>query len=141
MKYSFLRSGLIAGAIVLSVWAASASAPGQDSPPSKATANPLQSLTAINIPGPARSFLRMAAISQNTSVDDVIPLLAHNVALQGYIYRAKDKKPTPTEYLTLLKEYVKQAREFNRDEYPPLLAAWERSFLCLRCGNRFEANV
>lgn len=32
----------------------------------------------------------------------------------------------------------KQASDFNRDEYPKLMSIWERSFVCLRCGNRFE---
>jgi hypothetical protein len=113
MKYSFLRSVVVTSAILVSVWAASAMARGQDMPPSKATAAPRQSLTAISIPGPRRSFLRMAAISQNASADEIIPLLAHNAALQGYTYTAKGKKPTPTEYLILLKEYVKQARELR----------------------------
>ena len=67
----------------------------------------------VAIPGPLRSFLRMAAISQQVSPEDVLPLLAHNVATGGYIQErvgGKDKSRRPTEYLTLLKEYVKQAR-------------------------------
>ena len=113
MKYSFLRSVLIASAILVSVWAASAKALDQDSHPSKVAPSPPQSSNFISIPGPARSFLRMAAISQNASTDEVIPLLAHNAALNGYTYAMKGKKPTPTEYLNLLKEYVKQARELQ----------------------------
>jgi len=55
----------------------------------------------------------MAAISQDASTDEILPLLAHNAALNGYTYMMKGKKPTPTEYLNLLKEYVKQARELQ----------------------------
>ena len=36
------------------------------------------------IPGPLRSFLRMAGISQKVSPDDVLPLLARNVFMEGY---------------------------------------------------------
>jgi len=37
----------------------------------------------VMIPGPLRSFLRMAGISQKVSPDDVLPLLARNVYLHG----------------------------------------------------------
>jgi hypothetical protein len=58
------------------------------------------------IPGPLRSFLRMAGISQQISADDVLPLLAWNVSDLGY--QGADH---PTEYLILLTRYVTQARE------------------------------
>lgn len=62
----------------------------------------------VAIPGPLRSFLRMAAISQKVSPDQVVPLLARNVAMEGYGWRGRT--PEPTEYLTLLKGYLKHAR-------------------------------
>jgi hypothetical protein len=52
-----------------------------------------------------RSFLRMAAISQKVSPDEVLPLLARNVSVQGY----QDGKPT--EFLVLIRRYMDQARE------------------------------
>ena len=58
------------------------------------------------IPGPLRSFLRMAGISQQISPDDVLPLLAWNVSTLGY--QGSDH---PMEYLILLTRYVTQARE------------------------------
>ncbi len=58
------------------------------------------------IPGPLRSFLRMAGISQETSRNDVLPLLSWNVSTIGYEGRTR-----PTEYLILLTRYVAQARE------------------------------
>lgn len=61
------------------------------------------------IPGPLRSFLRMAGISQKISADEVLPLLARNVAIEGYQGR-KDRTGRPTEFLNLLKRYVDQAR-------------------------------
>jgi hypothetical protein len=60
------------------------------------------------IPGPLRSFLRMAGISQQISADDVLPLLAWNVSDLGY--QGADH---PTEYLILLTRYVMQARELS----------------------------
>src|SRR5438105_252235 len=69
------------------------------------------SSTSIVIPGPLRSFLRMAAISQKVSPDEVVPLLAYNVGVDGYHGQGKGRKPT--EYLVLLKRYVEQARELR----------------------------
>jgi hypothetical protein len=59
------------------------------------------------IPGPLRSFLRMSAISQKVSRDEVMPMLARNVSVQGY----QDGKPT--EFLVLLRRYLDQARELQ----------------------------
>ena len=68
------------------------------------------STATVTIPGPLRSFLRMAGISQKISTEEVLPLLARNVAVEGYQGR-KDSKGRPTEFLILLKRYVEQARE------------------------------
>src|SRR5437667_11904369 len=38
----------------------------------------------VVIPGPLRSFLRMAGISQKVSSEELLPLLARNVFAQGY---------------------------------------------------------
>ena len=64
----------------------------------------------VAIPGPLRSFLRMAGISQKISAEEVLPLLARNVAVEGYQGR-KDRQGTATEFLILLKRYVGQARD------------------------------
>ena len=61
----------------------------------------------VTIPGPLRSFLRMAGISQKIPADDVLPLLARNVYMQGYT------RGRPTEFLVLLDRYVQQARELQ----------------------------
>jgi hypothetical protein len=81
------------------------------------------------IPGPLRSFLRMAGISQKVAPQDVFPLLSRNVFMQGYEGSRKQ-----TEFLILLSRYVVQARELsnlaggdgmirvsNCDEAKPLL--------------------
>jgi hypothetical protein len=65
--------------------------------------------TNIAIPGPLRSFMRMAAISQKASADEITPLLARNVFLLGY--EGPQLKGRPTEFLVLLTRYVEQARE------------------------------
>ena len=52
----------------------------------------------------------MAGISQKISAEEVLPLLARNVAVEGYQGR-KDRTGRPTEFLILLKRYVGQARE------------------------------
>jgi hypothetical protein len=59
------------------------------------------------IPGPLRSFMRMAAISQKVSPEEVLPLLARNVVANGY----QDKRPT--EFLILVNWYLDQARELE----------------------------
>ena len=51
--------------------------------------------------------MRMAAISQKASLEDVLPLLSRNVFMQGY------QQGNPTEYLVLLYRYVEQARELQ----------------------------
>lgn len=61
----------------------------------------------VLIPGPLRSFLRMAGISQKIPAEDVLPLLARNVYMQGY------SRGKPTEFLILLDRYVQQARELQ----------------------------
>ena len=60
------------------------------------------------MPGPVRSFLRMAGISQKIALVDVIPLLARNIYMQGY-----EGGNRPTEFLVLLNRYVQQARELT----------------------------
>ena len=41
-------------------------------------------VSSTGVPGPVRSFLRMAGISQKIALVDVIPLLARNIYMQGY---------------------------------------------------------
>jgi hypothetical protein len=62
-------------------------------------------MESVTIPGPLRSFLRMAGISQKSSPEEVLPLLARTVYIQGN---------TRTELLVLLERYVHQARELQQ---------------------------
>ena len=63
----------------------------------------------VVIPGPLRSFFRMAGISQKISTEEILPLLARNVFAQGY--EGSPTKGRQTEFLILLIRYVDQARE------------------------------
>ena len=70
------------------------------------------------VPGPLRSFLRMAGISQKASPDEVLPLLAREVSVKGYeTVTEKSGKVASggksTEYLFLLQGYLQQARELQ----------------------------
>src|ERR1700746_3305944 len=63
----------------------------------------------VVIPGPLRSLLRMAGISQKASEEEVVPLLARNIYVQGY--EGWKSGGRPTEFLILLARYVNQAKE------------------------------
>jgi hypothetical protein len=65
----------------------------------------------LSIPGPLRSFLRMAGMSQKISPEEVAPLLARNVFQLGY--GGPQPNGRPTEFLLLLIRYVQQARELS----------------------------
>jgi hypothetical protein len=72
------------------------------------TANPtVANSSEFTIPGPLRSFLRMAGVSQKIAPEEVFPLLTRNVFMQGY------EGSRRTEFLILLTRYVSQARELS----------------------------
>ena len=62
----------------------------------------------VSIPGPLRSFMRMAGISQEATPEEMLPLLARNVSLHGYQVGAE------TEYLVLLRRYVQFAQDLRQ---------------------------
>jgi len=101
-------------------------------PASSPSEEPAQTGETVSIPGPLRSFLRMAAISQKVSPEEITPLLARNVFLLGY--EGPQNQARQTEFLVLLNRYVQQARELvglagsegvihasNCDDVKPLL--------------------
>jgi hypothetical protein len=61
----------------------------------------------ITVPGPLRSLLRMAGISQKIPPESVLPLVARSVYFLGY------RQNHETEFLLLLQRYVRQARELE----------------------------
>lgn len=95
---------LFATAGVVSPSAATETQPPTNSPPDGETASPTSEFP---IPGPLRSFLRMAGISQQVSPEEVLPLLSWNVSIRGY------QGGRRTEFLILLSRYVVQARELS----------------------------
>ncbi len=66
------------------------------------------------IPGPLRSFARMAAISPDSSPRDVLPALAHNVITNGYEASHGNEALEQTEYLKLVHRYLSQAHELEK---------------------------
>ncbi|MGC8792915.1 MAG: tetratricopeptide repeat protein, partial [Bryobacteraceae bacterium] len=66
------------------------------------------------IPGPLPSFLRMAAVSQDVTPEDLLPALARNVVTNGYRASASGEALEPTEYMKLLQRYLSQAHELEK---------------------------
>jgi hypothetical protein len=107
---------LSAAVVTVLLWVSSfssahdANAAQGHSPDEQSSANAASpASTDVVVPGPLRSFLRMAGISQKIPPEEVIPLLARNVFSQGY--EGSPTKGRPTEFLILLMRYVDQARE------------------------------
>lgn len=67
----------------------------------------------ISIPGPMRSFGRMAAISSDSTSDEVLGALARNVVTNGYQASHSNDALEQTEYLKLVHRYLSQARELD----------------------------
>ena len=63
----------------------------------------------VTVPGPLRSLERMAGISQKVEADEVLPLLARNIYVQGYV--GWQDQGRPTEFLILLGRYANQSQE------------------------------
>jgi hypothetical protein len=68
----------------------------------------------ISIPGPLRSFSRMAALSPDLTAEDVLPALARNVVTNGYQAASSNEALEQTEYLKLVIRYLSQARELDK---------------------------
>ena len=113
--YVFFLCGFLCALTALSVRSRGAipPAPAQQSgsaasgSPQSAVPEDSSSPEEVAIPGPLRSFLRMAAISQKITPEEVLPLLARNVVMSGY------QGGRPTEFLVLVNWYMDQARELE----------------------------
>lgn len=68
----------------------------------------------ISVPGPIRSFGRMAAVSSDVNAGDVLPALARNVVTNGYQASHSNESLEQTEFLKLLHRYLSQARELDK---------------------------
>ena len=69
----------------------------------------LAEYTMIEIPGPLRSFSRMAALSPDLPREEILPALARNVVTNGYQAANSNEGLEPTEYLKLVVRYLSQA--------------------------------
>src|SRR6266404_4575910 len=85
-------------------------APGAGS--ASAAQNPAK--PTVSIPGPLRSFGRMAAISSDLTPDEVLGALARNVVTNGYQASHSNDALEQTEYLKLVHRYLSQARELDK---------------------------
>src|SRR3984957_4693821 len=75
---------------------------------------PGEKLQTIAIPGPLRSFSRLAALAPETAPDDVLPALARNIVTNGYQAAGSNDVLEQTEYLKLVVRYLSQARELEK---------------------------
>ncbi len=82
-------------------------APGK---PASATRVPMSMIT---LPGPLRSFARMAALSPDVRSDTLLTALARNVVTNGYEAVNSNEALAQTEYLKLVIRYLSQARELD----------------------------
>jgi hypothetical protein len=89
---------------------ASGSAPVPAAPPG----SPAGDQSYVEIPGPVRSFSRMAAISSDAQADDLLPALARNVVTNGFQAAHSNEALEQTEYLKLVHRYLSQAREIEK---------------------------
>jgi hypothetical protein len=72
--------------------------------------NPAQT---IAIPGPITGFLRMAALSPDLKLQDMLAALGRNVVINGYQSANSQSGLEQTEYMKLLIRYLSQARELE----------------------------
>jgi hypothetical protein len=134
MLRTFLLTGCVCGLFVFPVSARNndpssaqnaSPAPQISSPPAMPST---EATEYVVIPGPLRSFLRMAALSQKVTPEEVLPLLAHHIAVYGY-EGSKTKAGKATEYLTLLERYIERARDMQ------VLAGQEATIRIAKCAD------
>jgi hypothetical protein len=111
-RLSLLAFFLAAFLLAFSSWCFPAHAASQSSA-AAASQNSAASAAEFNLPGPLRSFLRMAGISQKASPEEVLPFLARNIVVLGY-QDPRQRNGKPNEFLVLLRRYILQARALQR---------------------------
>lgn len=78
------------------------------------TTRPAASSGLAEIPGPIRSFSRMAALSPDLTPDELLGALARNVVTNGYQAAGNNEGLDQTEYLKLVYRYLSQAKELDK---------------------------
>ncbi len=68
----------------------------------------------IQIPGPYRSFARMAALAPDAGPADILPALARNIVTSGYQASRGGEILEATEYLKLVRRYLSQVKELDQ---------------------------
>ncbi len=68
----------------------------------------------IAIPGPLKSFSRMAALAPEIAPEELLPALARNIVTNGYQASGSNDVLEQTEYLKLVVRYLSQARELEK---------------------------
>lgn len=66
------------------------------------------------IPGPIRSFSRMAALSPDLEPSELLGALARNIVTNGYQAAGNNEGLDQTEYLKLVYRYLSQAKELEK---------------------------
>lgn len=127
MKSPLCLSLLLATSLVNSTLFARGGAPHRVAAVSSSEDAATSAQSQFVIPGPQRSFLRMAGISQKITPEEVLPLLGRNVFTDGF-----EGQGRPTEFLILLRRYVVQSRE--------LAALASNSGMVLRVSNCDDAR-
>jgi hypothetical protein len=87
------------------------------------------------IPGPLRSFARMAALSPDLKPEELLPALARNVVTNGYQAISSNESLDQTEYLRLVIRYLTQARELTA------LAGSARKIVVPTCDSEQTADL
>jgi hypothetical protein len=111
-ELSFVRGDRAGAARSLEVYRSAGGAPSE--PAVLAAASPDSPAQFVDIPGPLRSFGRMAAISSDAQADDLLPALARNVVTNGFQAAHSNEALEQTEYLKLVHRYLSQAREIEK---------------------------
>ena len=81
--------------------------------PGKQPSTPPVPMSVITLPGPLRSFARMAALSPDVRSGTLLTALARNVVTNGYEAVNSNEALAQTEYLKLVIRYLSQARELD----------------------------
>jgi len=81
--------------------------------PSDSPAASAHAASTITIPGPLKSFARMAALPSDIQPDVILPALARNIVTNGYQASRANEELEETEYLKLVRRYLSQARELD----------------------------
>ena len=87
---------------------------GKDLQLSDGTQAAAEKRESVQIPGPMRSFARMAALSPDIQPDEILSALARNVVTNGYQASHANDELEETEYLKLVRRYLGQARELDK---------------------------